>query len=170
MTFSKSFGYAVRGVLYIAVMQEERRFVQVEEMAACMGIPRYFMAKTLKKLVKEKVLSSVKGPAGGFALHPETLKLPLMRLMEITDGLDLFQTCVLRLTACTATRPCPMHHQMEGVNSGLKRILSQTTLGDLMKGEKSDFLDSLSPAMAGDPSVKQKKYKRTIHARPSKPA
>ena len=47
MTFSKSFGYAVRGVLYIAVMQNEKRYVQAEEIAAQLFVPRHFMGKIL---------------------------------------------------------------------------------------------------------------------------
>jgi DNA-binding IscR family transcriptional regulator len=53
MTFSKSFGYAVRGVLYIAIMQDEKRYVQVEEIAGQLAVPRHFMGKILKNLVKE---------------------------------------------------------------------------------------------------------------------
>jgi len=144
MTFSKSFGYAVRGVLYIAVMQDEKQYVQVEEIAARLAVPRHFMGKILKKLVKENVLASAKGPAGGFTVHEHTLQLPLLRLIDITDGLHLFETCVLRLQECNALNPCPMHCQMEAVNKQMKAILSNTTIGDMLKDDKPDFIKSLS--------------------------
>lgn len=146
MTFSKSFGYAVRGVLYIAVMQDKKHYVQVEEMAAQLAAPRYFMGKILKNLVKENVLASAKGPTGGFTIHTHTLKIPLIRVMEITDGLGIFKTCVLRLNECNAARPCPMHKQMEIVNTKMKEILGNTTIGDLLENKKPDFIKSLSAA------------------------
>lgn len=144
MTFSKSFGYAVRGVLYIAVMQDEKRYVQVEEIAAQLAVPRHFMGKILKKLVKENVLVSAKGPTGGFTVHPDTLQMPLIRLMDITDGVSLLETCVLRLKQCHASNPCPMHCQMEAVNLKLRSILSNTTVTDLLHDDKPDFIKSLS--------------------------
>ncbi|RYF86429.1 MAG: transcriptional regulator, partial [Chitinophagaceae bacterium] len=51
MFFSKSFGYAVRGVLYIAFMQDAKQYVQAEEIAAQLLVPRHFVSKILKKLV-----------------------------------------------------------------------------------------------------------------------
>jgi Rrf2 family protein len=154
MTFSKSFGYAVRGVLYIAIMQDEKHYVQVEEIATQLAVPRHFMGKILKNLVKANVLASVKGPAGGFTLGEHTLQLPLIRLMEITDGLGLFSTCVLRLKACNASNPCPMHHQMEGVNKELKTILANTTIGELIEGNKFNFIKSLSSAVEVESLIK----------------
>lgn len=154
MTFSKSFGYAVRGVLYIALMQDEKRYVQVEEIAAQLAVPRHFMGKILKKLVKENILASSKGPAGGFTVNEDTLQVPLIRLMDITDGLSLFATCVLRLQKCNALNPCPMHCQMEAVNTRLKSILSDTAVGDLLKSDKPGFIKSLSTA--GEEIIKQK--------------
>ena len=144
MTFSKSFGYAVRGVLYIAIMQDEKRFVQVEEIAAKLAVPRHFMGKILKRLVKENILVSVKGPTGGFTINEHTLLLPLIRLVEITDGSGLFSSCVLRLEKCNPSNPCPMHQQMEVVNRELKAILFNTTIGELLDGNKPGLIKSLS--------------------------
>ena len=78
MLFSKSFGYALRGILYIASMQDEHRLIQIDEIAAQLNVPRYFMGKILKRLVKENILLSTKGPYGGFSLHQQTLSLPLL--------------------------------------------------------------------------------------------
>jgi Rrf2 family protein len=150
MTFSKSFGYAVRGVLYIAVMQNEKHYVQVEEIAARLAVPRHFVGKILKKLVKENVLASAKGRTGGFTLNEDTLQLPLIRLIDITDSVGIFSTCVLCLKECNASNPCPMHHQMEDVNARLKKILSGTTIGDLIGDNKPDFIQSLSTVSEAD--------------------
>lgn len=144
MTFSKSFGYAVRGILYIAVMQKEKRYVPVEEIAAQLFVPRHFMGKILKKMVKEKVLSSLKGPTGGFTISEYTLEVSLFRLVDLLDGQGLFRTCTLGLKECSPLNPCPMHYQMEAVNAKLKTILCETTIRDLMINDKTDFIKSLS--------------------------
>ncbi|HEV7333009.1 MAG TPA: Rrf2 family transcriptional regulator [Flavisolibacter sp.] len=144
MIFSKSFGYAVRGVLYIAMVDDTRPFVQAEEIAEKLAVPRHFMGKILKKLAKAGVLSSSKGKTGGFALTPETESIQLIEIFNLTDGPDTFQNCSLRMQACHHSNPCPLHGQMEVVKEQLRHLLSNTTIGDLLKGDKADFLESIT--------------------------
>jgi len=144
MIFSKSFGYAIRGVLYVALMQDEKRYVQVEEIASKLEVPRHFMGKILKKLAKHKVLLSIKGPSGGFTLNENTLKMPLMDLIVITDGVEIFDTCALRAKECNSSNPCPVHTQMDQVKQRLKSILSDTVVSDLLATDKLEFIKSIS--------------------------
>ena len=144
MIFSKSFGYAVRGVLYIPMLEDTRRFVQAEEISEKLVVPRHFMSKTLKKLAKAGVLSSSKGKTGGFALMPETETIQLIEIFNLTDGPDTFPNCSMRMQACHHANPCPLHGQMEGVKQQLRQVLSNTTIGDLLKGDKADFLESIT--------------------------
>lgn len=147
MIFSKSFGYALRSTLYIAIMKDQKRYVQVEEIASKLAVPRHFMGKIMKRLAKEKLLISTKGPSGGFILAENTLERPLMDLIVITDGVEIFDTCVLRAKECNGTNPCPMHSQMEGLKGNLKSVLTNTTIGDLLEEDKPEFIKSLSTAV-----------------------
>jgi Rrf2 family protein len=125
-------------------MRDEKRYVQVEEIASKLLVPRHFMGKIMKKLAKEKILISTKGPSGGFMLNEHTLKMPLMELVNITDGVEIFDNCVLRAKECNSANPCPMHFQIESVKHNLKSILSDTTIGDLLEEDKSEFIKSIS--------------------------
>jgi len=147
MIFSKSFGYAIRSILYVAVKREEKRYVQVEEIAAKLAVPRHFMGKIMKKLAKEKILISTKGPSGGFMLSENTLNMPLMDLIVITDGVEIFNSCVLRAKECNSLSPCPMHPQIEVVKNNLRSILTDTTIGDLLEEDKPEFIRSISTAL-----------------------
>jgi Rrf2 family transcriptional regulator, iron-sulfur cluster assembly transcription factor len=144
MIFSKSFGYAVRGVLYIALMQDEKKFVHVEEIARKLTVPRHFMGKILKRLVKDNVIHSSKGPMGGFTINDRTLSVPLIELIDIIDGMESFKSCVLRLKECNPDNPCPLHGQMVHFQNELKQMLAGTTINDLLKEDKADFVQSLS--------------------------
>ena len=144
MVFSKSFGYAVRSVLYITLMAEEKRNVQAEEVALNLGVPRHFVGKILKRLVKAQMLASVKGPSGGFKINEHTMKVSLLDLFFITNGQADFKTCALRLKDCNPVNPCPVHHQMQEVKDRLKIIFTGTTIGDLIKEDKTSFIKSIS--------------------------
>jgi Rrf2 family protein len=71
MFLSKSFGYALRGILYIAVMQDENRKVQIDEIATKLSVPKHFLGKIMQQVVKAGLLKSTKGPYGGFSLAAE---------------------------------------------------------------------------------------------------
>lgn len=144
MIFSKSFGYAVRGVLYITLMQDSKRFVQAEEIAAQLAVPRHFVSKILKKLAKRGILASSKGKTGGFTVTDATATTSLAVLAELTDGTDLFGRCTLRLHACRAENPCPVHDQMTAIRRQLQDLLSATTVADLLRGDKENFIRSIT--------------------------
>lgn len=154
MIFSKSFGYAIRSILYVAIMRDEKRYVQVEEIASKLSVPRHFMGKIMKKLAKEKILVSTKGPSGGFMLNENTMQMHLMDLIVIIDGVEIFDSCVLRAKECNSDNPCPMHFQIDSVKRNLKTILSETTIGDLLEGDKLEFIKSISTVVDVD-SVKK---------------
>jgi Rrf2 family transcriptional regulator, iron-sulfur cluster assembly transcription factor len=144
MFFSKSFGYAVRGILYIASVQEEKKYVHVEEIAQKLAVPRHFMGKILKILAKKNFIHSVKGPSGGFSINEKTMKVSLLELVDSIDGLETFRSCVLRLKECNSLNPCPLHVQMEGLKSKLRSVLAGTTINDMMDENKVEFLKSIS--------------------------
>jgi len=148
MIFSKSFGYAVRGLLYIAWKQDEKSYVQAGEIAASLAAPKHFMGKILKNLAKHGVIHSVKGPTGGFTTNSHSLNISLLEIMEITEGLLSFHNCTLRLKQCNASNPCPFHTRFEHVKSNLKSVLSETTIRDLLKESKVDFVDSISTSIS----------------------
>lgn len=144
MVFSKSFGYALRGILFVALKREEQKRVQVEEISRQLGVPRHYLSKILKQVVKEGVLQSTKGPYGGFSINEHTLQTPLLTLVKITDGLQQFSTCALSLRKCNATQPCPLHREIEFNRNHLLGVLSKTYIGDLLGKEEEPFIKSIS--------------------------
>ena len=143
MFFSKTFGYALRAILYLAVLRNEKRRIQIDEIADELSVPRHFLGKILQDLVRSGLLKSTKGPYGGFYLHPDTLKTSLTSLLKITDGYDIFSSCVLQLHKCNSNNPCPLHAEVEVVKAKFKSIFDHTTIGDLLKDDKKLFLKSL---------------------------
>ncbi|MGB3155128.1 MAG: Rrf2 family transcriptional regulator [Chitinophagaceae bacterium] len=144
MMFSKSFGYALRGILYLGMSDEAKTWIQLDEIAEELAVPRHFLGKVMKKLVKDGVLNSQKGPYGGFCINENTLKTSLLKLMEITGEVEENETCVLRLRKCNALNPCPMHHQIESLRRQWQALLASTFIGDLLKKDQLDFINSIA--------------------------
>jgi len=144
MFLSKSFGYALRGVLYVATMQGENRRIQVDEIASTLSVPKHFLGKIMQQVVKGGLLKSTKGPYGGFSITDKTLDSSLIKLIEITDGLDQFSFCVLKLKYCNASNPCPLHNEMDEIRTNLLNVFSKTTIGELVKDNKNNLIKSLA--------------------------
>jgi len=144
MVLSKSFGYALRGILYIALLQDEERKIQIEEIASKLSVPRHFLGKILQDIVKAGLLQSTKGPYGGFSLNEDTLQIPLIKLIEVTDDMGQFNRCILQLRDCNKMNPCPLHKEMEELKSKYIIVLNQTTIADLLTSDKKGFIRSLA--------------------------
>lgn len=144
MFFSKSFGYALRGILYVAMMSDEKKRVQIDEIAERLSVPKHFLGKILNKVVKEKILDSTKGPYGGFSINQNTLSTPLINILEVTEGLEQFSICALGLRKCNTANPCPVHPYIDNFRTGLKTILTETTVNDLLTENKPGLIRSIA--------------------------
>jgi len=144
MVFSKSFGYAVRGVLYIAMMNGDRKKIQLDEIAEKLAVPRFFLGKIMQKMVKEGILESGKGKHGGFSINERTLKTTLMKLVDITGDKNEPDSCVLRFRKCNKASPCPMHQEIEALRREWNNLLQTTTLERLLANSDSNFIRSIA--------------------------
>lgn len=134
MFFSKSFGYALRGLLYLAAAGNSRK-VQLEEIASRLKIPRHFLAKVMKKLAKEAIVASYRGPSGGFLVTENTLQTTLLTIANITNEPIHTDSCVLRLRKCNAAQPCPLHSGALEIRNQWLHLLSSTSINDLLQKE-----------------------------------
>src|SRR5690242_11241766 len=126
MIFSKSFGYALSGILYIATQKGER--INIDEIADSLSVPRPFLAKVMHRIAGRGIVKSMKGPNGGFSVTDLTLDTSLFDLVEVVDGLQQFESCSLRLKKCNPSNPCPLHYTMEVHKQELLKTLKETKI------------------------------------------
>lgn len=146
MVFSKSFGYALRSLLYLASVGKKESRTQLYEIATQLNIPRHFLGKVMIKLAKENIISSMKGPSGGFCINDQTMHTTLFQVASITGESEHFDSCVLRLKKCNSQHPCPLHFRAQQIRNEWLRLLSTTTVDDLLKKGEPDFLASITVA------------------------
>ena len=146
MILSKSFGYALRGVLYIATMQDKEQRIHIQQIAEQLEIPRHFLSKVMKRLVKNGMLDSTKGHAGGYLINEKTLNTPVMELLTLIDGDEIFKMCVIGFKKCNEHNQCPLHSQVVGAKNQMMSFFSETKIGDLLKEDKVAFIKSLVSA------------------------
>jgi len=63
--FSKACKYAINAMIYISTLPKGNDRVGLKEISQAINSPEAFTAKILQLLVRENLLSSIKGPNGG---------------------------------------------------------------------------------------------------------
>ena len=128
---SKSCKYAIRAAVFIASKANEDVKLGVKEIAQEIEAPTAFTAKILQILNKNRIVTSLKGPYGGFFCEKYQLELPVIEIVRAIDGLAIFNECVMGLHKCSDLHPCPMHHKYAITRDNLLATFSGTTLQGL---------------------------------------
>ncbi len=135
--FSKACEYAIRSAIYISAQSASGKRVSLTEVATKIESPEAFTSKILQNLVKHNVISSIKGPGGGFQVDMEKIKdIKLITIIEAFDNKILDQ-CSLGLSECSDEFPCPFHHKYKPIKEKLIHTFNNTSLADLLAVFKS---------------------------------
>jgi Rrf2 family transcriptional regulator, iron-sulfur cluster assembly transcription factor len=139
--------HAVRAVLALArASAGGRRQLRADEIAVATGAPHNYLAKTLNALAKAGVVTSTRGPAGGFTLAAAPESLTLARIVDLFDAPRPHSRCLLGNAPCDPNDPCAAHACWTAVMRARREPLSTTTIADLLAG-------STAPVPAGAPEV-----------------
>lgn len=122
---SSSSKYAVNAVLYLAVHSSDKNKIRAKEIAEAISLPSPFLSKLLQSLSRENIISSSKGPTGGFYLTEEALRTPLIEVVRIIDGTDRLEDCVLGLKKCSSEQPCPVHFSVQPLKQKFREKLEE---------------------------------------------
>lgn len=130
--FSKATEYALRATIFIAQKGSVENKLGIEEISLAIDSPQSFTAKILQSLTKDnKIISSTRGPKGGFYLTEEAKKLPVFSILQALGEEDILEKCVLGLKQCSETQPCPMHAQYKTIKQQLIKLFKTNTIQEL---------------------------------------
>lgn len=102
--------YGIRAILYLALKSDKTHRIGAKKIAEELEVPQPFLAQLLRNLVIDRLVSSTKGPGGGFFLDDENKENSLWAIICSIDGSHRFDECFLGLTQCNDINPCPAHY------------------------------------------------------------
>ena len=130
--FSKTCEYGIRSVIFIAKESSQGRKTGIKEIARQINSPEAFTGKILQTLVKNRIITSSKGPSGGFFIPEESLStIKLVEIISAIDGDAVFKNCALGLNECSEASPCPLHLEFNRIREELENMLRSTSVEDL---------------------------------------
>lgn len=133
--FSKTCEYAFRATTLVAAASAAGERLSLDAIAERTDSPKAFTAKVLQQLARAGILSSHKGPNGGFDLPPLIAKkVKLSHIVKAIDDDTVYRGCGMGLKACNALKPCPLHPHFETIREDLRTMLENTTIHSLIIG------------------------------------
>lgn len=133
--FSKATEYALRATIYIAQKGSEDNKLGLDQIAKGINSPKSFTAKILQLLTAgNKIVSSVRGPNGGFYMSEKAKRLPVRTILVAMEEQYVLEKCVLGLKQCSEAKPCPMHAEYKLIKQQLKGLFEAKTIQDLAEG------------------------------------
>lgn len=133
--FSKQCDYAIQAMLYLA-LKPQGTVVAMKELTKKLHLPYHFVSKILQRLTHTGLVTSLKGPTGGFALSTPAEKISLYEIVEAVDGVQSLTTCVLGFPDCSGTNPCGMHHERSKLRDSTRSLLLKQNIASMVKNTK----------------------------------
>jgi len=128
--------YAIRSMIYLANHAQNGKKIGIKKITEDLNIPAPFLGKIMQKLARKNILSSIKGPHGGFALGKKAEEISLYEIIVQIDGEEYFNNCIIRLEPCSCfteeISTCPIHKRFSSVRSELVAFYQNTSLADIV--------------------------------------
>ncbi|HPQ71909.1 MAG TPA: Rrf2 family transcriptional regulator [bacterium] len=128
---TQSATYALRAMVFLA-KQEPEKPVLSQTIAEKMEIPRQYLSRILNTLVRNELLSSVRGSKGGFMLAKPAGEIHLRAVVTPFMDLSSFRKCFLGLYRCQEDEMCRIQDKWKPVIEGFERILDETTIDQVL--------------------------------------
>jgi Rrf2 family protein len=142
---SNSCRYGIRAILYLASKNTGNIKIGIKQISEDLNLPTPFLAKILQNLVRHKILSSTKGPNGGFSLLKKQESITLLEIVKIIDGDELINGCIIHNASCASvkrrSKPCPVHDDYSKIRAELIDMFRNKTIAELVK--KANYSDDI---------------------------
>ena len=135
--------YALRASLAMAKLEKNKEPVSIHYLSEQENISSVFLEQIFFKLRKAGLVTSIRGPGGGFCFAMPLDKLTVKQILD-ASGEDLNITfCDKRLENCERAGECMCHHVWIELNDLVNEYFSNITLASILEkyGDKPFPLD-----------------------------
>jgi Rrf2 family protein len=99
-------------------------------------IPSGYLAKILQALVRAGLVSSQRGPNGGFVLTADADQVTLLDVVRVCDPSRRIGTCPLGIHG---PHLCSLHRCLDDAAAAVECVLARTTVKQLLNEQEDPF-------------------------------
>lgn len=131
---SKTSKYALRAVLFLARQPRDAR-VPASEVARGLDVPANYLSKILHTLSRAGVVTSERGPRGGYRLARLAKRTTLAEVIGPFDDISPGELCLLGRDRCRDDNPCGAHARWKEVFEPVMDFFRETMVSELLEPE-----------------------------------
>jgi Rrf2 family protein len=146
MQLTRAADYAVRVMIHLAKTPRGTRS-SLPMLAAATGAPDSFLSKVLQDLTRARLVTSQRGPAGGFQMSAPGRQASMRAVVEAIDGPMNLNVCLGNDQACPRRMRCAAHPVWVKAQEALLDVLNNARITDLANG--NDILSSGPQGFSG---------------------
>lgn len=128
VTLSEAASLAIHAVVLIACTD---KLVNVNKIAEATASSKNHLAKVMQRLVKSNLVSSTRGPAGGFILKKSATEITLYDIYFAIEGPIELDNCPLDRTICPFEK-CIMGGVIHKLTNDFKKYLMTETVSNFI--------------------------------------
>ncbi|NTW49157.1 MAG: Rrf2 family transcriptional regulator [Chlorobiales bacterium] len=131
LRITKKFEYGLMAVRYIA-STPNGEVATAKEISQRTGIPYELLAKTLQRLAKASIISSVQGVKGGYLLAKPPGEISLGEVAEAIEGPMNLTECQATSDTCDIFSSCAIKKPLITIQRRFKEIFDGATVAEIM--------------------------------------
>ena len=133
--------YALRTCIALARLEKEKGAVSIGVLAELENISFVFLEQIFFKLRKAGLVSSVRGPSGGFHFAKPLDQITVKEILEAAGEDMKIIFCNKRTENCEKIGECLCHHIWEEADNIINNYFSSITLASILeKNKKNPFM------------------------------
>jgi Rrf2 family protein len=133
MQLTRAADYGVRVMVHLAKIPRDHRAL-LPAIGAATSAPESFLSKVLQALARARLITSRRGPAGGFQISLRGRQASMLEVVEAVDGPLKLNVCLTDKRSCPRKAWCPAHQVWVKAQEALLGVLSNALISDLASG------------------------------------
>ena len=131
MQVSRKVDYALRAVIHLANEEHRRRACSVAEIAERERIPKQFLEKIIRDLIRTGLVRSRRGPHGGYVLARSAEEMTFRHVIEAVEGPISLNVCVGEHAECFLLGACGMNRVWAEGQRRVMDLFQSTTIASV---------------------------------------
>lgn len=128
--------YAVMSILEIATIGKNGDPVKLAVISERLNIPVNYLEQIFSKLKNCGVVTSVRGPGGGYFLTSDAKEIFISKIIDaVEEDIEMTRCSSLKLNGCMpGNSKCKTHDLWEGLTMHIREYFAGISVEDLVKG------------------------------------
>lgn len=139
--FSHTVEYALRAMMYLASLDGAP--VASERIAANTHVPAGYLSKVLRDLVLGNLVTSFRGPRGGFVLAAKPNDITIRDVINAVE--PIHRTQIRTADDAGRTQSRPLQQRLDDALAGIELSFCRTTLAQMLAGGSDERERSVLP-------------------------